>query len=159
MLLVIDAQNKTISSKFLMCYWKALRRCVGDHKIGALLSRSTSTSTYLLWFVFTPGPIFNRTRTHKSLGLPRNHRMFGVGRDLQGSSSPTPPAKAGSPTAGCTGPRPDRSWVSPEKEQMNNSNYIVQKKALFGFLVQTPLQESAMFCNCSCDTVNEKPAV
>ena len=32
-----------------------------------------------------------------------NHRMFGVGRDLCGSSSPTP-AKAGSPTAGCTGP-------------------------------------------------------
>ena len=37
-----------------------------------------------------------------------NHRMFGVGRDLCGSSSPTPPA-AGSPTAGCTRPCPGGS--------------------------------------------------
>ena len=27
-----------------------------------------------------------------------------------------PPAKAGSPTAGCTGPPPHRSWISPEKD-------------------------------------------
>jgi len=26
-----------------------------------------------------------------------------------------PPAKAGSPTAGCTGPCPGRSWISPER--------------------------------------------
>jgi len=44
------------------------------------------------------------------------HWMVGVGRDLCGSSSPTPPAEAGSPTAGCTGPCPGRSWISPEKE-------------------------------------------
>ena len=42
--------------------------------------------------------------------------MVGVGRDLCGSSSPTPPAKAGSPREGCTGPCPGRSWISPEKE-------------------------------------------
>ena len=46
----------------------------------------------------------------------QNQRMVGVGRDLCGSSSPTPPVKAGSPTAGCTGPCPDRSWISLEKE-------------------------------------------
>ena len=39
----------------------------------------------------------------------QNHRIAGVGRDLCGSSSPTPPAKAGSPTAGCTGPCPGGS--------------------------------------------------
>ena len=27
-----------------------------------------------------------------------------------------PPAQAGSPTAGCTGPRPGGAWISPEKE-------------------------------------------
>ena len=27
-----------------------------------------------------------------------------------------PPAQAGSPRAGCTGPRPGGSWISPEKE-------------------------------------------
>ena len=42
--------------------------------------------------------------------------MVGVGGALCGSSSPTPPAEAGSPTAGCTGPCPGRSWISPEKE-------------------------------------------
>ena len=41
--------------------------------------------------------------------------MFGVGRDLCGSPSPTP-AEAGSPRAGCMGPRPGRAWISPEKE-------------------------------------------
>ena len=35
----------------------------------------------------------------------RNHRTVGVGRDLWGS-----------PRAGCTGPRPGGSWISPEKE-------------------------------------------
>ena len=50
----------------------------------------------------------------------QNHRMFRVGRDLWGSPSPTPcptPCpEAGSPRAGCTGPHPGRSWISPEKE-------------------------------------------
>jgi len=41
--------------------------------------------------------------------------MFGVGRDLCGSPSPTP-AEAGSPRAGCAGPCPGRSCVSPERE-------------------------------------------
>jgi len=36
----------------------------------------------------------------------QNHRIVGVGRDLCGSSSPNPPAEAGSPTVGCTGLRP-----------------------------------------------------
>ena len=45
----------------------------------------------------------------------QNHRMVGVGRDLCGSSSPTP-AKAGTPTTGCTGPCPGGFWISPEKE-------------------------------------------
>ena len=42
--------------------------------------------------------------------------MVGVGRDLCGSSTPTPPTEAGSPRAGCTGPCPGGSWISPEKE-------------------------------------------
>ena len=46
----------------------------------------------------------------------QNHRIVGVGRDLCGSSSPIPPAEAGSPTAGCTGPCPGGSGISPEKE-------------------------------------------
>ena len=48
--------------------------------------------------------------------ISQNHRMVGVGRDLCGSSSPNPPAEAGSPTAGCIGPCPGRSSISPEKE-------------------------------------------
>jgi len=39
----------------------------------------------------------------------RYHRMVGVGRDLCGSSTPTPLPKAGSPRVGCTGPCPGRS--------------------------------------------------
>ena len=46
----------------------------------------------------------------------RIHRMVGVGRDLWASPNPTPPAKAGSPRAGCTGPHPGGFWISPEKE-------------------------------------------
>ena len=42
--------------------------------------------------------------------------MFGVGRDLCGSSSPTPLPKQGHLQAGCTGPCPGGSWISPEKE-------------------------------------------
>jgi len=34
----------------------------------------------------------------------KNHRMVGVGRDLRGSSSPTPPAEAGSPAVLCLSP-------------------------------------------------------
>ena len=45
----------------------------------------------------------------------QNHRMLGVGRPLWGSPSPTPLLKQ-SPRAGCTGPCPARSWISPEKE-------------------------------------------
>ena len=42
----------------------------------------------------------------RSIADLQNHRMFGVGRDLCGSSSPIPLLKQGSPTAGCTGPCP-----------------------------------------------------
>ena len=52
----------------------------------------------------------------KGITESQNHRIVGVGRDLCGSSSPTTPAEAGSPTAGCTGPCPGGSWISPEKE-------------------------------------------
>ena len=45
----------------------------------------------------------------------QNHRTLGVGRDLCGPSSPIP-CKAGSPRAGCTGPCPGGSSISPEKE-------------------------------------------
>ena len=45
----------------------------------------------------------------------QNYRKVRVGRDLCGSSSPNPPAEAGSPRAGCTGPRPGGCWISPEK--------------------------------------------
>ena len=42
----------------------------------------------------------------------QKHRIIGVGRDLCGSSGPTPlPTRAG-----CTGPCPGGSWISPEKE-------------------------------------------
>ena len=46
----------------------------------------------------------------------QNHRIVGLGRDLCGSSSPTPLPKQGHLTAGCTGPCPGRSWISPEKK-------------------------------------------
>ena len=45
----------------------------------------------------------------------QNHRMVGVGRDLWGHPV-QPPAEAGSPRAGCTGPCPGGSGISPEKE-------------------------------------------
>ena len=40
--------------------------------------------------------------------------MFGVGKDLCGSSSPTSPAEAGLLRASCTGPCPGGSWISPQ---------------------------------------------
>jgi len=43
----------------------------------------------------------------------QNHRMAQVRRDLCGSSSPTFPAEAGSPTAGCTGPPHNHLQPSP----------------------------------------------
>ena len=45
----------------------------------------------------------------------QNPSMFGVGRDLCGHPA-QPPAEAGSPRAGCTGPCPGGSGISPEKE-------------------------------------------
>ena len=41
--------------------------------------------------------------------------MVGVGRALWGHPA-QPPAQAGSPTAGCTAPRPGGAGISPEKE-------------------------------------------
>jgi len=35
-----------------------------------------------------------------------------------------PPAEAGSPTAGCTGPCPGGSWISPEKETPRGDNLL-----------------------------------
>ena len=46
----------------------------------------------------------------------QNHRMFGIGRDLCGSSSPTPLPKKGRLQQACRGRCPGRSWISPEKE-------------------------------------------
>ena len=46
----------------------------------------------------------------------QNPSTAGAGRDLWASPSPTPPAQAGSPRAGCTGPRPGGAGISPEKE-------------------------------------------
>jgi len=49
----------------------------------------------------------------------QNQRMLGVGRDLCGwVISSNRPDEAGSPRAGCTGPPPGGSWISPEKERM-----------------------------------------
>ena len=59
--------------------------------------------------------IITESQNHRITEL-QNHRMLGVARDLCGLSSPTPPAKAGTPRAGCRGPCPDGSWISPEKE-------------------------------------------
>lgn len=41
--------------------------------------------------------------------------MEAVGRNLRGSSSPTPPDEAGSPKADCTGSHPG-FWSSPEQK-------------------------------------------
>ena len=46
--------------------------------------------------------------------ITQNHRIVGVGRDLQRLPSPTP-CQSRLPTAGCTGGCPDGSWISPEK--------------------------------------------
>ena len=45
----------------------------------------------------------------------QNHRMLGLG-EPSGDHPAQPPAEAGSPRAGCTGPCPGGSWISPEKE-------------------------------------------
>jgi len=46
----------------------------------------------------------------------QNHRMVGVGKGPLWVIQSNPPAEAGSPTAGCTGPCPGGSWISPERE-------------------------------------------
>ena len=48
--------------------------------------------------------------------IPMNHRMFGVGRDLCGSSSPALLLKQGHLQQAAQGPCPGGSWISPEKE-------------------------------------------
>lgn len=49
---------------------------------------------------------FNDTQFVVFCVLSKNRRMFEVGGDLLSSSRPTPPAQAGSATAGCPGPCP-----------------------------------------------------
>jgi len=50
----------------------------------------------------------------------QNHRMVGVGRDLCGVIQSNPPAEAGSPRAGCTGPCPHGSWIWSKREFKQN---------------------------------------
>jgi len=60
----------------------------------------------------------NETDSLKYLGI---HRIT-ESQNVRGWKGPlwviqsNPPAQAGSPTAGCRGPCPGRSWISPEKE-------------------------------------------
>lgn len=61
--------------------------------------------------------------SHRLLQVPvlldacdrRNHRMVEVGSDLW-VYLVQPPARAGTPRAGCPGPSPDGFWTSPRRE-------------------------------------------
>ena len=55
------------------------------------------------------------TYTYTYIAESQNHRIVGVGRDLNRSSRPTH-LQSRPPTAGYTGSCPGRSWISPEKE-------------------------------------------
>jgi len=59
----------------------------------------------------------------------QNHRIVGAGRHLWRSSSP-PPAKAGSPRAGCTGPCPGGSLISllESKKLFSYQKFLLLKK-------------------------------
>jgi len=49
-------------------------------------------------------------------GISHNHRMFGVGRDLCGSSSPTPLPKQGHPEQAAQDPRTSRQVLNISRE-------------------------------------------
>jgi len=57
-----------------------------------------------------------RNAWRQSVTESQNHRMVGVGKGPLWVTQSNPPAEAGSPTAGCRGPCPGGSGISPEKE-------------------------------------------
>ena len=103
------------------CSWFPLRsarwvetvRFLGDNGAAARDAPQSAPQSLAGKYVVrpqSPPPCVTIPKPSHMPGL-QNHRMLGVGRDLWGSSRPTLLLRAG-----CTGPCPGGSWISPEKE-------------------------------------------